>query len=170
MNAKHLETLIKQWHQVAVKNKDWNWKVFLFIRLDWCFEGTCVQQTIQECLDWWLSMISYTPKDIEHEYTDEYKIVTPSPLTLKEWDLVDISENVREYAVKKWRCEEKIDMIGQKWLKIYSVDDWYYWIYIDEFDSRTFPSRAVSLSVSVKVETQELTLEERVKRLEEKML
>jgi len=145
MNAKLLETLIREWHQVAVKHKNWIWRVFMFIDWDWNFQWTVGRKTIQDCLSYWLIETLYPPRDIEKRFTNEYKVVTPTPLLLKKWDKVEILENLREYAERIDWSKEIIEMIWQKGLGIYEVLNGRYIVYNEEKSNYFyFPHRAVA--------------------------
>ena len=149
MKAKLLEDLIRQGHQVAVRDNDWKWNVFLFINWNWEFEWTIERITIDKCMEHWLNSRSYTPKEIENYFTDEYKVVTPTPKLLEVWDTVEIlenvRENVREYAIKEERYKDCSNTIWQKWLEIRSVYSYWYLIWTkDKSDFLIFPTRAVA--------------------------
>ena len=115
MNAKHLKTLIKQGHHVAVKKNDGDWKVFMFITSRGVLMGTRVENTIEKCLEVGLSTIKYYNEEIEDYCTNEYKIVTPAPLILEPGTKVEILESCREYSV--WGTK---NMIGEKGFKVIS--------------------------------------------------
>lgn len=140
----------------------------MFVDEDWCFQWTYTESTITESLDSWLCDTGYIPYEIENEFTDEYEIVTPAPLMLKAWDLVDISKNITDLTIANGRHKDTIGMMWEKWLEIESVSEYRsYSIYTrDKSKTIEFPSRAVSLSVPKK----ELTIEERVKILEDILL
>ena len=121
MNAKHLETLIKQGHHVAVKRNDGLWRVLMFITSRGLFMGTIVENTIEKCLEFGLWYDRYDNEDIEGYFTNEYKIVTPAPLMLEPGTKVEILENIRKYAENEGWEKQCIDMIGEKGFKAIST-------------------------------------------------
>lgn len=168
MNAKLLETLIKQWHQVAVKYNDWNWKIFLFINWDWQFQWCCKKASIEQSLKSCINVSCYSKQQIEQNFTNEYKVVTPAPLMLQPWDKVEILENVRQYWAREFRGDGHISMIWQKWLEVGMEGNWWYDIYEDNYKeiSYWFPHRAVAKCEEEP--QQEDKMEEMVKLLKEK--
>ena len=160
MNAKHLETLIKQGHHVAVKKNDGDWKVFMFITSRGVLMGTRVENTIEKCLEVGLSTIKYDNEEIKDLFTNEYKIVTPAPLILEPGTKVEILESCREYSENYGCGTVRTNMIGEKGFKVKSTSTGNYVLEGNHY----FPQWAVA-AMPPEEEVKKMTQEEVEKEL-----
>lgn len=85
---------LKHGHWVAVKNKNQFWKVFT---PDGRLEGTIpTNGTIDISLGQGLSTSGFSKEEIENDFTEEYKIVTPAPVLLEPGTKVELIDSYKK--------------------------------------------------------------------------
>ncbi len=168
-----IKTCIEAGHWVAVQHNDGDWRVFTFINGDGDLQGTFSEDTIKMSLNSGLATNSYTEDGIEHYFTTNYKIVTPTPKLLKAGDKCEIldSELIREIAQEEEWDDKKVEMIGKKAFEIQSVNyEEYYTIWTkNKSDWFTFPHWAVAPYFEEETKI-DLTDEELIRELQKRNL
>jgi len=144
MDEKHIQLLeenLRRGHWVACKTKGGYWKVFTFYDGTF-FQGTDIETTIDGALELGLHANKRMRKDLENEFTNEYKIVTRPPEPFKEGDLVEIIDMPELRRI--CNVQDKLEMIGKR-NTIHHTDG--YTVNINKNDtgySFTFPLWAVA--------------------------
>lgn len=117
-NIEHIKDLISYGHEVLVEQKGGDLRILNSIMPNGNLQGTCPGKDEGECRRLGWSNLELRPKEIENDFTDNYKIVTQTPKKYLNGQKVDILEIAREAkGFEDWSSDRK-EMVGQKGLEV----------------------------------------------------